>query len=408
MIPKNYYMEIHKNTLLWRASNLIVYIMESCLEVQFKSKKYFFSHHALAILDVFSSPKSFEQGIEELQGRIRSIPGWIEVTSMVMEFYNLGILESETGVHPKIASVAGRFDSAEVHIRMLNDHRRTLSYKKAIAETVKPGDVVLDIGTGTGVLAMMAVMAGAKMVYAVEREPNMAEIAQKNFQKNRLDGRIKIIRGKSTDIDLPEKADVLVSEIVGNDPLGENIIPTTSDAVLRLLNPGAKLIPGRLKIFALPVAIPDKLRNRYLFHDYSVKKWRRNYGIDFSYMAEISCSQWFHAYINTCKTRHWKRFSDPVLMDDIDLSLPQSMRMDSTTPFEVLESGEMSGVLVFFELCLSASVPFSIHPDMATPTNSWSSRLCIPGTPIFLEKGKIVQLKYSFTEETQTHLQVVV
>ena len=89
---------------------------------------------------------------------------------------------------------------------------------------------------------MAAAPAGAKRVYAIEVRP-IAEVAARFFQGSGLGDRITLIRGNSTEISLPERADVLVSEIIGNDPLAEQVLDTaTCDAVARLLKPGARLI----------------------------------------------------------------------------------------------------------------------------------------------------------------------
>lgn len=401
-------MELKKDTLIWRVPNLTMDLRQNRLKVKLGAKSYFVSHYCLAILDVFASPKTFEQGVAELAGRIKGIPGWMEATSHIIDLHKLGVLETSSSSMTELRSEPGRFDSSEVHIRMLNDTRRTGSYMAAIAETVKPGDVVLDIGTGTGVLAMMAARAGARKVYAVEREPNMANLAEILFKKNGLHDRIQIIRGKSTEIELPEKADVLVSEIVGNDPLAEGILPANNDALQRLLKPEARMIPGRMKIYALPLCVPKSFIDKCLFSETQVKKWLEAYGIDFSHLAEVSRKQWFHALVGTHKARNWKRLSDPVLVADIDLGREHADFIESINRFEVTQCGMMTGVLLFFNLTLSPSVTFSIHPDHATPSNSWSSRLCIPGLPVFMEKGAQMQLLYSYTDNKQSQVHLLV
>ena len=196
--------------------------------------------HTLAVLDTFSTPRTFEEGLDVLKSRIKGSQAWMEITYHIVHLYNTGILQSPEQRRRVLQSHHGRFESSPVHIRMLNDRSRTDSYQKAIRETVTAEDIVVDIGTGTGVLAATAAMAGAKHVYAVEAG-SMGRLAQQIFDMNGLSDRITLIEGKSTQIELPEKADVMVSEIIGNDPLGENVIQTTEDAVKRLLNPGARL-----------------------------------------------------------------------------------------------------------------------------------------------------------------------
>ncbi|MGI9584075.1 MAG: 50S ribosomal protein L11 methyltransferase, partial [Acidimicrobiia bacterium] len=114
--------------------------------------------------------------------------------------------------------MSGYDDSAissfDFHHSMLADSARTQSFLKAILSTVKPGDVVVDIGAGTGVLSMFAVMAGARMVYAIEREPIIG-VAMEVAEANGLSDRIRFIHGSSDEVVLPEKADVVVSETIG-------------------------------------------------------------------------------------------------------------------------------------------------------------------------------------------------
>ena len=119
---------------------------------------------------------------------------------------------------------------------MLHDDRRTSDYLAAIAAAVRPGDVVLDIGTGSGVLAVAAARAGARRVYAVEAS-DIAGVAERVFAANGVRTASRSSRGWSREIELPEPADLLVSEVIGSEPLEEEILETTLDARRRLLKP---------------------------------------------------------------------------------------------------------------------------------------------------------------------------
>ncbi len=96
----------------------------------------------------------------------------------------------------------------------LIDTERTKAFKKAIQNTVKKGDVVVDMGTGSGVLAMLAADSGASMVYAVEIDKKNVATLKDTFATNGYSEVITILEGDATTISLPEKIDVIISEMV--------------------------------------------------------------------------------------------------------------------------------------------------------------------------------------------------
>jgi predicted RNA methylase len=102
----------------------------------------------------------------------------------------------------------------EVHRTMLCDRVRTEAFRRAIDSVVRPGDVVLDVGAGTGILSLFAARAGAERVYAVERT-TVAVLAQELAAANGVAEVVQVIHGDLRDIDLPERVDVIVSEWLG-------------------------------------------------------------------------------------------------------------------------------------------------------------------------------------------------
>jgi protein arginine N-methyltransferase 1 len=138
---------------------------------------------------------------------------------------------------------------------MVGDQRRVAGYVEALRRVVKPGHVVLDIGTGTGVLALTASRLGARRVFAVE-PGDVIELAREIAEANGFGSSIEFIHGLTTDIDLPERADVIVSEIHGVLPLFHGSVVTLIDARERLLAPGGAMIPASETIFASVVEAP--------------------------------------------------------------------------------------------------------------------------------------------------------
>ena len=170
---------------------------------------------------------------------------------------------------------------------MLHDDRRTGDYLAAIGQAVQPGDVVLDIGTGSGVLAIAATRAGARRVYAVEAS-DIAEVAERVFAANGVTDAVTLVPGWSRQIELPEPADLLVAELIGNEPLEEEILETTLDARRRLLKPGARLIPHTLTLLARPLRIPEGEARQRAIGRAAVERWRRLYGMEFQPLVDAA------------------------------------------------------------------------------------------------------------------------
>lgn len=134
------------------------------------------------------------------------------------------------------------------HFPMLHDHERNEAFDKAIRAAVRPGDRVLDIGSGSGLLAMIAARAGAASVVTCEANPVIAAMASEIVALNGLAGAIRVIDRQSTELDveadLGGPVDVVISEVLAANLVGEGVQATMEDAVRRLLRPGGRLVPA--------------------------------------------------------------------------------------------------------------------------------------------------------------------
>ena len=151
----------------------------------------------------------------------------------------------------KVRVLAHEVLSREVaawHFTILGDARRNAAYDSAIRNAVTPHSRVLDIGAGSGLLAMMAARAGAARVTSCEMNATIAEAAAGIVAANGLGERVAVVAKHSTELTADEmggKADVLVSETISNDVVGQAWIAALEDARARLLTPDAKVIPAR-------------------------------------------------------------------------------------------------------------------------------------------------------------------
>ncbi|XP_062317221.1 protein arginine N-methyltransferase 7 [Osmerus eperlanus] len=145
---------------------------------------------------------------------------------------------------------------------MLHDHDRNEKYyqgiRAAVGRVKARGErvIVLDIGTGTGLLSMMALTAGADLCYAVEVFKPMAEAAQRIVEKNGFSDRIKIINKHSTEVtvgpdgDMLTRANILVTELFDTELIGEGALPSYEHAHIHLVQDGCEAVPHRATVYA--------------------------------------------------------------------------------------------------------------------------------------------------------------
>ena len=128
--------------------------------------------------------------------------------------------------------------------RMITDSVRMNAYIQALQKAIKPGSVVLDLGAGTGIFALLACRMGARRVYAIESNEAIL-VGQKTAIANGYADRITFIHSSSFDITLPEPVDVIISDLRGVLPFFRHHIPAIIDARSRFLRPAGNLIPQR-------------------------------------------------------------------------------------------------------------------------------------------------------------------
>src|SRR4051812_31403138 len=145
-----------------------------------------------------------------------------------------------------------------MHQVMLGDRRRLDAYERALKRAVAPGDIVVDVGAGSLILSLLALECGARHVYAVEADPQMAALATQIAADNCLAGRLTVVVGDARTVRLPEQADVLVSEMMGNLGPEEEMAEILQVAARHFLRPGGKVVPQRLTTKLQAIAFDDE------------------------------------------------------------------------------------------------------------------------------------------------------
>ncbi|KAA0173166.1 hypothetical protein FNF27_05390 [Cafeteria roenbergensis] len=188
------------------------------------------------------------------------------------------------------------FEGVDDHLGYLQDVGRTEAYKAALEKLVKPGQHVLEVGTGTGVLAMLAAGAGAGRVSAIERVPWVARAARDVVAANGLAGTVSVLQAASTSVGvagetaagaasggddgsatIPDRADVFVSELVGNQLVDEGCGFYVDDARRRLCKPEATVIPASGAVWGAVISSQSMRRRRLP----PLSKMGTHYGLTF-------------------------------------------------------------------------------------------------------------------------------
>ena len=155
------------------------------------------------------------------------------------------------------------------HHEMVGDNKRTPLIVKAIQQKIKKGDVIFEIGCGTGILTLEALKAGAGLVYACEIDQEADRAAKALIKKEGFEKKVVFFTGLSSDMELPRKIDGIIAETIGSIGLNENILPYVCDARKKWLKKNGFIIPQNLKIFLAPVSfskkIPSNKNNEYDF-----------------------------------------------------------------------------------------------------------------------------------------------
>jgi SAM-dependent methyltransferase len=260
------------------------------------------------------------------------------------------------------------FGSPFAQEAMLLDKIRCDAYREAIRRTVKPGDVVVDLGAGTGLLSFFALQAGARHVYAMEMT-EIADVAAELIEANGFRGRITLLRQNSRKARLPERCDVLVTETLSSFCFeSENTIEFVADARARFLKPGGRIIPESADTFLLPVSSESfglgRLPPRFYDLDYRpfVKKLATEYRL-------VRASG-----------KPFVALSEPALCYHLDFYKATQNPGKTFAPFRVLADGRLDGFLGWFEARLCEGITLSNSPYLPL-TNWWQLYLPVAEQP---------------------------
>lgn len=242
------------------------------------------------------------------------------------------------------------------HRQYLSDTVRVSAYRDAINEIVKPDSVVLDLGAGSGIMGLLACQAGAKRVYSIEADPIIG-LTREICHANGFDDRIRFIKGFSTQVQLPEKVDVVVSDQIGRFGFEAGVLEYFSDARARFLKPGGILIPSRIDLHVAPVE-SEEMFQRIEFWNNSAT------GFNLTPVRPLAANTGYPV-----KYRAEELLGAPADLKSLDLYANTNASFKGEASLLIARSGVLHGIGGWFSAQLSPNVSMTNSPLAAQSIN---------------------------------------
>lgn len=262
---------------------------------------------------------------------------------------------------------------------MIADTERFAAYEKAIAKAVRPGDAVAEIGCGPGLFSLLACRAGARRVFAIDTE-DCIEFARQLAAANGCAERIEFIQSDSRKLQLPERVDVIVSDIRGALPFFGHAIASVEDARQRLLAPGGRFIPQRDTLKAAMIESGH-------FYARLVAPWSEA-------KTGLNLSSALPLVLNGSYGSHFS--SDQILTGArtwavLDYGAGAKACAAADLDFVTTRSGTIDGVCVWFETELLDGIGYSTAPG--TRQNVYGQLFLPLLQPVPVQEGQNIQVR---------------
>lgn len=236
------------------------------------------------------------------------------------------------------------------HAVYVGDEVRMAAYEHALRAVVRPGDRVLDLGAGTGVLGLLALRAGAARVYVVDDGP-MLEVARALHAAHGTTERSVFVRGHSRHVALPERVDLVVGDQVGYLGHGAGLLESYADAAERHLAPGGRLVPASIELWVAPAQI-EPLREE-------LELWSsRPLGLDLSSVRPLIRA----AGDVPVAPPDLELLGPGVSLATLDLAQAGERTLGAQAHLDVTRAGRLDAIAGWFVAHLAPGVTMTNHP----------------------------------------------
>jgi protein arginine N-methyltransferase 1 len=253
--------------------------------------------------------------------------------------------------------------------RMLADKPRMEFYRAAIQRHIQPGDRVIDLGTGTGILAALASRRGAAKVHAIDHS-SILTAARTLAAANRIE-RVDFIATHSTEFSLAERVDVIVHEQMGDCLFDEAMVANVCDLRDRLLKPDGLILPSRFEFFCEPVKVRDHRHVPFIWelevHGYDYAVLERQRPQDPTYYQVRSTDL---ALIEHCLTE-----PAPALTLDLHTVNEAALPAEITFTRTIIHAGRLDGYAIYFRARVDDDLVLSSAPLDPGRAPHWGFRI---------------------------------
>jgi len=258
---------------------------------------------------------------------------------------------------------------------MTDDPIRVAAFQRVIAASVRPGDVVVDLGCAIGNFTVFACRAGAARVYAVEVE-SIIEVAREVVQANGCAEHVRFLPGKSTELEVPEPAQVVLFEDYAMTLLSPGVAKTLSDAVKRWLVPGGRLIPAHARLWVAPV------EDRQGRDDIDRFRWTRERasGVDLTPSRHRAFSIPYARRLDGAAL-----VAPPVVAQEVNLSQVEEARVRASRTVQAGREAPIHGLALWFELELAGEW---LSTGPLSPPTAWQQMVFPFEEPPVVEAGQ--------------------
>ena len=276
------------------------------------------------------------------------------------------------------------------HRLMLEDRLRLEAYRRSIDLNCRDR-VVVEIGTGLGPLALFALRAGARRVYGIEVDPRTLGLATDLIRAHGFGpDRFVPLCGRSDRLDLPEPADVLVSELLDSAAVGENALFYVEDARRRWLAPDGIVIPRSLRVDVALAGSEEFARERRFWSEDLLQR----HGIDFAPIAGRLLSPRRSLHV-----RQEDLLTDWTRWQDLDLQAGDTPLRRVLVDLRTGRDGRAEGLALAFRAELGDGAVLDTHPA-AGPTHWSQGWLPLPASvPVGAGGVYAVELELPPTDE---------